>query len=190
MGGQGSSRWNTRGRKKTTENQLFINIYLLRKKGCLRPGLTGSLTWSRGDSRIGYISYTAEEDRMILNYTYKSQGCDFEYIEQTVDFEQTVCNYGGQRTWFLCSNCQARVAVIYCSSKYFLCRRCQNLAYRCQQQTKANRLIEKARKIRNRLGGDNNLVAPFPKKPKNLHWKTFLRLCRQSESATICATSK
>jgi len=187
MGGPGSSRWQTRGRKIYTENQLWLNIHLLGKKGCLHPGLAGTLTWLRGELRIGYIAYFVEADGMILSFWWKLQeSSDWKHVEQAVAFDRTDCYFGGQRTWFLCSRCQARAAVIYCITNYFICRKCCGLVYKSQHQTKANRLLQKARNIRKRLGGSNNLVAAYPRKPKHMHWKTYLRLCKQSEYAALC----
>jgi hypothetical protein len=35
---------------------------------------------------------------------------------------------------------------------------------------------QRARKIRHRLGATGGLDAPFPEKPKAMHWKTYERL--------------
>jgi hypothetical protein len=43
--------------------------------------------------------------------------------------------------------------------------------------------MRKARKIRARLGASNDLIEPILFKPKNMHQKTFDRLCREAEHA-------
>jgi hypothetical protein len=121
---------------------------------------------------------------MVLNYLHWSQeGGGWEDIEQAISFDRTPCNYGGFRTWFLCSRCWQRVAVLYGAGKYFLCCHCYNLTYSSQQENRADLLMRKARKIRERLGASNNLMEPILFKPKNMHQKTFNRLREEAEQA-------
>ena len=98
-------------------------------------------------------------------------------------FDHTPCNYGGSRKWFSCPHCNRRVAIIYGAGKLFLCRHCHNLTYGSQQEHCADRNLRKARDIRNRLGGGNNLTDPFPWKPKHMHWKTYWRLRNEATAA-------
>ena len=121
---------------------------------------------------------------MVLNYLHWSQeGGGWEDVEQAISFDRTPCNYGGFRTWFLCPHCRRRVALIYGAGKYFLCRHCYNLTYASQQENRADRLMRKARKIRERLGASNDLMEPILFKPKNMHQKTFDRLREEAEQA-------
>ncbi len=181
MGGYGSgNRWDS---KTTTESQHWLDIRWLKKQGYLRPGNVGSLSWSRRGEQTGFINYRMETDRMILNYRYRLNGGEWEDVEQAISFDRTPCNYGGQRTWFLCSRCWQRVAVLYGAGKYFLCRHCYNLTYASQQESRADRLMQKARKIRERLGASNNLMEPILFKPKNMHQKTFDRLRIEEDHA-------
>ena len=121
---------------------------------------------------------------MVLNYLHWSQeGGGWEDVEQAISFDRTPCNYGGFRTWFLCSRCWQRVAVLYGAGKYFLCCHCYNLTYASQQESKEDRLMRKAKKIRERLGASNDLMEPILFKPKNMHQKTFDRLREEAEQA-------
>jgi hypothetical protein len=99
-------------------------------------------------------------------------------------FDRTSCNYGGQRTWFLCPRCWQRVAVLYGAGKYFWCRHCYDLTYSSQQESRQDRLMRKARKIRARLGASNDFTKPILFKPKNMHQKTFDRLRREADHAS------
>jgi hypothetical protein len=52
-----------------------------------------------------------------------------------------------------------------------------------QQEPVRERGILTARKIRMRLGGGENIMAPFPDKPKGMHWRTYDRLRRVHDHA-------
>ena len=43
--------------------------------------------------------------------------------------------------------------------------------------------LVKARKIRMRLGGDADLLKPFPPRPRQMHRRTFHRLRARAEAA-------
>ena len=184
MGGYGSGCWYRWHTKSTTESQRRIDIRWLKKQEYLQPGISGSLTWSRGDKQTGSINFRMETNYMILNYCYRYQGGDWENVEQTVSFNQTLCNYGGHRNWFLCPRCLKRIAVLYGARKYFLCRHCYGLTYSSRQENKTDRLMRRARKIRERMGGSANLIDSFPDKPKYMHWKTYWRLRERAELPT------
>jgi len=183
MGGKGSGwylRWST---KSTTESQHRIDIRWMKKQGYLWPGTAGSLSWSCRDEQTGSIRYRMETGRMVLNYRYRRHGEEWEDVEQSISLDWTPCHYGGKRTWFLCPHCNRRVAVLYGAGRYFLCRHCYNLTYASQQVQRCDRLMEKARGIRKRLGGGDDLWEPFPDKPKGMHWETYYRLRKEAEHA-------
>ena len=184
MGGSGSGSWYRWGSKTTTESQHRIDIRWLKRQGYLRPIAIGSLSWSWADEKTGSIGFRMETNHMILNYRCRLHFGEWENVEQVVSFERTPCNYGGHRTWFLCPRCWRRVAVLYGAGKYFWCRYCYDLTYSSQQESKPDRLMRKARKIRKRLGASNNLVQPILFKPKNMHQKTFDRLYREADDAS------
>lgn len=183
MGGRGSGNWCRWGSKTTTESQHQIDIRWLKKQRYLRPGTAGSLSWSWGDEQTGSIGFRMEYERMILNYRHRPHGGDWENVEQAISFDRTSCNYGGYRTWFLCPRCWKRVAILYGAGKYFLCRHCYDFTYSSQQESRSDRLMRKARKIRARLRASNNLMESILFKPKNMHQKTFDRLRREADHA-------
>jgi len=53
---------------------------------------------------------------------------------QAIDITSTVGNFGGFVYWFICPGCKKRIKKIYLSTErhVFLCRNCQDLAYRTQ----------------------------------------------------------
>ncbi len=171
MGSSGNwVRWNS---KKITENSRRIDIHWMYKKGLLRNGSIGSISWKSRGEQTGSIGYIMSSDKMLLNYRCRPVGEDWESIEQEIKLTFTPCNYGGYRKWFSCSNCGRRVAVLYLASKYFYCRHCCNLNYGSQHENKAFRYVRKAHNIQVRLGGGAGSLNPFPDKPKGMHWKTY-----------------
>ena len=82
--------------------------------------------------------------------------------------------------------CGRRAAILYCAGELFACRRCYGLSYASQQQTALHRGLEQARKIRMRLGGGDDLLEPFPGRPKGMH---RLALQRQGSSQPADAGS-
>jgi len=54
-----------------------------------------------------------------------------EIDRQTIPLTQTNCNYGGQRGWFVCPTCNARVGRLYKPPMdiSFECRKCKDLVY-------------------------------------------------------------
>ena len=185
MGGFGSGSWYRWNSKKTTESQNRIDIRLLKKWGHFNNDSMsiGRWSWSRNGEQTGSVGYRVDSDHMVLNYRHRIRGGEWEAIEQHIPLDRTPCNYGGFRWWFLCPHCSRRVAVLYGAGKYFLCRHCHGLTYSSQQESLPDRLLRKDRKIRKRLGGGNNLLEPFPFKPKNMHWKTYYRLRDKAERA-------
>lgn len=181
MGGSGSGSYYRWDSKETTESQHRIDIRWLKAQGYLRTGYFGTIFWSFREEKTGSIGYHVESDCIVLKYRRREGGGDWESIEQRINFDWTPCNYGGHRTWFLCSKCNRRVAVIYGAGKYFLCRHCCNLTYSSQQEGHADRMMRKARKIRKRLGS----TAPhesWVSKPKDMHYKTYYKLLEQADA--------
>ena len=94
--------------------------------------------------------------------------------------------YDGWRPWFHCPvaahgvSCGRRVAILYGAGKYFACRHCYRLAYPSTREDAPSRALTKAQAIRVRLGGTANMLAPFPPRPKGMHWRTYDRLCREA----------
>jgi len=168
MGGSGSGRWVRWNSKITAESRYAIDIRWMKNNGLLIPGTIGSMLWDCQEKQIGSIGYRIEADRLILVYRNKYMDGEWERIEDSIFSIWTSCNYGGERQWFLCPECNRRVALVY-GGKYYRCRHCHNLTYASQQENISDSLMRRSRKIRKRMGGGNNLLEPFPCKPKNMH---------------------
>jgi hypothetical protein len=179
MGGYGSGGWYRYNKQTTTDDVRSVDIRLLRKWGCL-PGSPhnnevrfGTLSWSRGDEPNGTVSYEVTYQSLVLSFRYQ-RGIEPEQgIHETVCFDRTGCNFGGQRLWFICPQCGRRVGVVYLAGPRFLCRHCYKLPYSSQHESYIDRTYRKARRIRKRLGASSDLFSPVWDKPKGMHWNTF-----------------
>jgi hypothetical protein len=187
MGGPGSGSWYMWDNRTTTEEVHRIDIRYMRQQGFLRPGYDGSLSWSCGDRKTGSVMYRVETDSLVLVYRARVQGGEWKSIEEHVRLDRTHCNYGGERVWFLCPDCDRRVAVLALYGSRFVCRHCHKRPYGSQQEGYMERMQRKARKVRKKLGATNNLTEFIWRKPKGMHQKTFDRLRQEEQAANNAA---
>lgn len=123
------------GHKQKAEHCRSLDVNKMRREGCLEPGWSGNWVWSRDGQEVARISGRAEHCRIILSYSVRQNGSDWEPITQTVNTTQSDCNYGGQRTYFLCPgvvngrHCGRRVGKLFSGGRYFLCRHCYQILY-------------------------------------------------------------
>ena len=59
-----------------------------------------------------------------------------------------------------------------------MCTPCSGLRYKSKSESHPDRMLRKARKIRDRLGADWG-AGMIVSKPKGMHWSTFFRLEEQ-----------
>ncbi len=173
MGGSGSGRRWRMSSRNTVEGSLTIDANYLKGRGFLNPGRAISLSWWRRGEHCASIGGECNRDGITLRYRYND-----ESTELWVPVEWTPCRFGGRRPWLRCPvrQCGRRVAKLYNSGRYFICRRCANLAYESQNEGWGTRALYQAQKIREQIGGSPNMSLPFPPRPKGMHWKTYIRL--------------
>lgn len=192
MGAIGSGRTSGFGRN-TVEACRSLDINRLHRAGCLAPGWSGGWQWTRDGEQVAWISLRAEQGRVVLRYKYRLNGGDWQSVDEPVSIVRAPCRFGGSRPYFICPGivngvaCGRRVAKLYGSGRYFLCRHCYRLAYAGQSEGEWDRALRRANKIRMRLGGDPGLVAPFPPKPKGMWWRTYERLREKAFMAETIA---
>jgi hypothetical protein len=171
------------GGRTTCESCPSIDVREWQRKGFLRTGQEFSWSWRRGGDAAGSITVRVEDAAVVMSYRSSRPGSrEWKSIQQRVPIRLTACHFGGVRPWFVCPaycngrHCGRRAAILYCAGELFACLRCYGLSYASQQQTALDRGLEQARKIRMRLGGDVDLLGPFPQRPKRMHRPTFERL--------------
>jgi hypothetical protein len=182
MGGPGSgNRWRSSG--ATCEGNKRIDIKHLKKQGWLIPGNSYSLSWNINGEPSGNINYTAHEGYLLLDFKTRAYGeVEWTPVKQTVRFDFTPVQLGGQRQWFRCPKCQRRCRILYGGGRFY-CRKCYRLKYNSQSEDSAQRAVTRAQATRKRLGGFEGIDYPFPPKPKGMHWKTYNRLAEADDEA-------
>lgn len=163
-----------------------IDIRKLVRAGLRQPSDSLIMRWhsSQQDQLAGHAVVTMLDSNR-LQITHH----DSDMPEEILDLSYSETAFGGQRAWFVCSKlgCGKRVAVLHAAIKGFRCRHCSHLAYQSQLEQPYDRLLRQVRRARHHVGGDNNILAPFPTKPKGMHWRTYDALAQQ-EMALLEAT--
>ena len=181
MGGFGSGRRNGSGRG-TVEASRAIDVNRLHRENCLRAGWMGAWQWLHSGETTASISLRSENDRLHLTYRVRIGGGEWEDVAETVRIVRVGCRFGGARPYFICPGlvngvaCGRRVAKLHGPGRHFLCRHCHRLAHASQSEEAWDRKLRCANKIRQRLGGDPGMAAPFPPKPKGMWRRTYERL--------------
>jgi hypothetical protein len=190
MCGVGSGRRSGSGRD-TVEACRSIDVNELQRGGCLRAGWIGTWQWTEEGERVAWINLLAEHDRLHLSYRISIGGRESQDVAETVRIVRVACRFGGTRPYFNCPGivhgiaCGRRVAMLYGSGRYFLCRHCYCLVHESQSEGAWHRSLRRANKIRQRLGGDPGMAAPFPSKPKGMWRRTYGRLRKHAFEAEM-----
>lgn len=172
MGGYMSGR---SGWRRKVESQHKIDIRWMKRKGWLYDGCIGILTWSCRGEETGSIRYKVTSDTLTLIYNHRKNAGEWEPVEIDIKLDLTRCNYGGSRVWMRCPHCYRRRAIVYIADKYPACRKCYDLAYYSEGETRLDRAMRQARKAQEKLGYDGGCLDEWLPKPKGMHWRTYER---------------
>ena len=192
MGGFGSGRPSGSGRDKV-EYSRSIDVNRLHREGCLHAGWMGGWQWNQGAEKVASINLRAEPDWLHLSYRVRIAGGEWDNIEEPVRVVRVPCRFGGARPYFICPGvvndiaCGRRVAKLHGPGRYFLCRHCYRLAHASQSEGTWDRSLRRANKIKQRLGGDPGMAAPFPPNPKGMWRRTYDRLREEAFDAEMRA---
>jgi hypothetical protein len=114
-------------------------------------------------------------------------------MTETISIVHRQCRFGGTRAYFICpgpgggTECGRRVIKLHLSGRYFLCRRCNQLAYATQYEQAWQRALRRANKLKQRLGMDFGIADPFPEKPKGMWALTYGCLLNEISRTEILA---
>ena len=132
--------------------------------------------------RIPAITWRTEHGIDLLGVIAQRNGVHFVrrngegHLEKLfVPFAFTPTKFGGWRAWFRCSGCLQGCRVLY-GVNSLRCRKCRGLKYQSQYDHTAFRLLDRASKIRCRLGKPGSSGEPLPPKPRHMRWRTYRRL--------------
>lgn len=137
--------------RSVTDECLVLSIRAFKRDGVLEKG--SNQTWSsewknrNGEvtSRLSFqvVAGSLSNFALIFDYTLTdpSNGAKIP-TNFRVELVATPCRFGGRRYWFVCplitnsSPCRRRVGCLFLppGGRYFGCRHCYNLTYRCQKE--------------------------------------------------------
>jgi hypothetical protein len=168
-----------------------LDVNHLSAMGCLWPGWSGTCQWTDGNE-VASISLCGEAGRLHLSYRVRIGDGEWEDVAEIIPIVRVPCRFGGSRAYFICPGfgdgrkCGRRIANLYQSSRYFLCRHCSQLAYASQYEQPWERALRRANKLRQRLG-ITGIATPLPEKPKGMWVRTYARLLEETLRAEIPA---
>jgi hypothetical protein len=166
MGSMYSGRY-LRVRRQTTNDVTSINIKNIDYR------ILPSDLWIRGGNQFFgdplYIKATGNE----LLFGAR-QGNSISIIGNA-SLTWSSRNFGGKQTYFLCPkhDCGRRAAILYISNDQIACRTCSNLSYESQHENKYIRLLNRARKLRDKIGAPQQSLSALPQRPKGMHGTTY-----------------
>lgn len=171
----GRGRWCRGEKRPTLDDTKKVDIRAIRREGRLVPGAIGSISWSKFGEMTGSINYKCFRNFLLLIYSYSVDGRDEETVTQEIPFDRTPCNFGGERLWFICPQCERRIDVLCANGIKFYCRHCYRLPYTCQHENGIARLLYRSQSLREKMF-ENIGYGERGSKKRNMQQKTFDRL--------------
>ena len=162
---------------KTSNIRLAENQYRLSMKEILAEGLDQKdgpiVVWTFPDGTHYAVAIKCHGDHLVVEFI-GGEGRRTQHI----CLEETPCNYGGVRKWFVCPGCSARSSVLY-GNPMFGCRSCKNLLYASQYESPRERLHSKIVKLRRKIGSSDNMLDPLNLPPVGMSGTQFMKNVEQ-----------
>lgn len=186
MGGYGSGiKYNRQKTLKVDDLLAFnINTYIKTKPAGYRTTL---FEWYQNEERCASITIK-EISGSEIEFSYWTPMPSAKLVTSRISLVKQSCHFGGFRYWINCPKCGRRCCSIYLFNHYFQCRKCIGALYACQSESHHDRLYRKARKLRHKLGANNNLTQPIIVKPKGMSWRKYTVLKANAAIAADKAT--
>lgn len=134
----------------TVEECISLDIEKMSEAQVFRKGIDHFYTcrWTNAVGKevasIGFWLKSGQAGNLSLQMSYAitDSSNDKASFDYPIELTNTPCGFGGIKYWFLCplavdsKPCRKRVGKLYLppGTKYFGCRHCYNLTYRCQKE--------------------------------------------------------
>lgn len=173
VGGLGSGIWPRHGVRKYLDDHISVDVRYLKRKGWLDEEYHTNITWSYDGVITDRIFVFTEPNVVTFKFKVQNNSGAISDKEVSVSLVNTDCTYGGRRSWFICPSCEGRVALLYKADQSLKCRKCSNLPYESQSETKFGRLTRRKHVKLHTLKIKYGMEFPFRIRPKGMHEKTF-----------------
>lgn len=182
MGGFGSGGHNKK--RSHLEGQPRLSARLLKQRGLLADGLNASMTWHDNWGRqTAAIEVEGGGQQVTLSYSVRTNDrSPWRKVVEPVRILRLPRAFGGEQVFLACPGCHRRVMSIALCVGNFRCRACHGLTYASSQESKVDRAMRRANKLRRRLGCEPGLEAAYWR-PKHMRWRTFERIDQQIQAA-------
>lgn len=160
--------------KALTTNVERLSIGEVRN---LPDGASTTLSWSRCGRRSGALTVTVQGAALRLRYT----AAESAPWEQRTGLAWVPCPFGGARLWLCCPGCGRHCATLFLGRYGFTCRTCADLNYQSTRERPMYKSINRADKLRRRLGWVPGVAFGHGPKPRGMHWVTFWRLVAEHD---------
>lgn len=145
------------------------------------------ISWNNG-AKINIITF---KDKIITDYRYQLNNYDeWQNVKDNIYFSQLTNNYGGNRLYFICPNCNNRFRFLYVRNGYFRCRHCNKLNYPSSRKgkddipsNKMETIFRKKFKVDTKELSYIDMADFIPDKPKGMHWNTYYKWLDELEKA-------
>jgi hypothetical protein len=185
MGGTGSGRHFHYSTRSYTDDYLDLDIRTLNQRGWLDKTTYQNLSWKKNGREIGSVrflvwtrvQFPSEKPNIRLKYKSRTNGGDWQELNYEIELEATKCNFGGERYWFKCPECNKRAGVLY-GGTIFKCRTCHGLVHKSRNESSLDQAIRAFHKAKDLLDPNGYLSFYDPvewiDKPKGMRHNKFI----------------
>jgi hypothetical protein len=180
MGGIGSGRIFLYSTRSYTSDYLDLDIRTLNQRGWLDKTTCQNLLWKRNGKEIASVQFLVwtgvQFPSVRLKYKTRTNGGDWQEMDYEIELDTTKCNFGGERYWFKCPECNKRACVLY-GGTIFKCRSCHGLVHKSRNESTLDQAIRAFYKKKDQLDPNAHLSLydsiAWLGKPKWMRYKTF-----------------
>jgi hypothetical protein len=167
--------------KRLIESDCLGYDMRLAGKGDYSPGIYDGLSWDGDNRRIVaevFSDHVIYKSGIETFAGFRTEGT------QKIELSRTTCNYGGNRTWFICPDCNRRTLNLYwrvtdgipdLRHEKLSCRTCHGLVYASERRDRGKGDLIRANRIYAKIGGK------YGKRPKFMRRKTYDELMQQAK---------